>query len=77
MMVFAMGLFKKTIIADPIARTIDPIYAAAAMGEPISAAMSWLAMIGYTLQIYFDFSGYCDMAVGLGLMFGVRLPINF
>ena len=77
LMIFAMGLFKKTIIADPIARTIDPIYALAASGEPLSAAMAWTAMIGYSLQIYFDFSGYCDMAIGLGLMLGVRLPVNF
>ena len=70
LMIFAMGLFKKTIIADPIARLIDPIFAAANLGEPLSALMAWTAMIGYTLQIYFDFSGYCDMAIGLGLMFG-------
>ena len=76
-LIFAMGVFKKTMIADPIARAIDPIYAAAAAGDPLSAAMAWTAMIGYTLQIYFDFSGYCDMAIGLGLMLGVRLPVNF
>ncbi|NNE40850.1 MAG: MBOAT family protein [Marinicaulis sp.] len=77
LMIFAMGLAKKSLIADPIARAIDPIWTSAASGEPISMAMSWIAIIGYTLQIYFDFSGYCDMAIGLGLMFGIRLPINF
>ena len=77
LMIFSMGLFKKTIIADPIARNIDPLFALAANGDPLSALMSWTAMIGYTLQIYFDFSGYCDMAIGLGLMLGIRLPINF
>ena len=77
LMIFAMGLCKKALIADPIARTIDPLYAAAQAGEPMTAAISWFAMVGYTLQIYFDFSGYCDMAIGLGLMLGVRLPINF
>ncbi len=76
-LIFAMGLFKKAMIADPIARAIDPIYAAAAAGDPLTAAMVWTAMVGYTLQIYFDFSGYCDMAIGLGLMLGVRLPVNF
>ncbi|MEQ1932158.1 MAG: MBOAT family protein [Parvularculaceae bacterium] len=76
-MIFAMGLAKKALIADPIARAIDPIYAAAALGDPLTGAAAWAAMIGYTLQIYFDFSGYCDMAIGLGLMFGVRLPVNF
>lgn len=77
LMIFAMGLTKKSLIADPIARAIDPVWASAAAGEPVSMAMAWTAMIGYTLQIYFDFSGYCDMAIGLGLMFGIRLPINF
>lgn len=76
-LIFAMGLFKKTMIADPIARAIDPLYVAAASGEPLSALVAWTAMVGYTLQIYFDFSGYCDMAIGLGLMLGIRLPINF
>lgn len=76
-MIFAMGLAKKTLIADPISRGIDPIWAQAAMGEPISAALSWTAMIGYSLQIYFDFSGYCDMAIGIAAMFGIRLPVNF
>ena len=76
-MVFAMGLAKKALIADPIARAIDPIWMAAAAGDPIGSTAAWTAMIGYALQIYFDFSGYCDMAIGLGLMLGVRLPINF
>jgi D-alanyl-lipoteichoic acid acyltransferase DltB (MBOAT superfamily) len=76
-MIFAMGLAKKTLIADPIARAIDPLFAAAAAGEALTGAGAWCAMIGYALQIYFDFSGYCDMAIGLGLMFGVRLPVNF
>ena len=77
LMIFAMGLAKKTMIADPIARGIDPIWASAAMGDPLTAALAWTAAIGYTLQIYFDFSGYCDMAIGLAAMVGVRLPVNF
>lgn len=76
-MIFAMGLAKKTLLADPIARTIDPVWAAASAGEAIASGDALLAAIGYALQIYFDFSGYCDMAIGLGLMFGVRLPVNF
>ncbi len=76
-MIFAMGLAKKTLIADPIARAIDPLWASAAAGDPLGAAAAWTAMVGYSLQIYFDFSGYCDMAIGLGLMLGVRLPVNF
>ena len=77
LMIFAMGLAKKTLIADPIARGIDPVWAAAAAGDPISASLAWTAAIGYTLQIYFDFSGYCDMAIGLAAMVGIRLPVNF
>ena len=76
-MIFAMGLAKKALIADPIARGIDPIWAQAAAGEPLTAALAWTAMVGYTLQIYFDFSGYCDMAIGIAAMVGVRLPVNF
>ncbi len=76
-MIFAMGLAKKALIADPIARAIDPIFATTAAGDAIGGAAAWAGMIGYTLQIYFDFSGYCDMAIGLGLMVGVRLPVNF
>jgi D-alanyl-lipoteichoic acid acyltransferase DltB (MBOAT superfamily) len=77
LMIFAMGLAKKALIADPIARAIDPLYAAAAAGSAPGAVTAWTAMTGYALQIYFDFSGYCDMAIGLALMFGVRLPVNF
>lgn len=77
LVIFAMGLMKKTMIADPIARIVDPLFAAAANGEMLTTALSLTAMIGYSLQIYFDFSGYCDMAIGLGLMFGIRLPVNF
>jgi D-alanyl-lipoteichoic acid acyltransferase DltB (MBOAT superfamily) len=76
-MIFAMGLAKKSLIADPIARAIDPAWAAVAAGEPVAAGAAWMATIGYALQIYFDFSGYSDMAIGLGLLFGVRLPVNF
>ncbi len=77
LMIFAMGLAKKTMIADPIARGIDPIWASAATGEPLTAALAWTAALGYSLQIYFDFSGYCDMAIGIAAMLGVRLPVNF
>ena len=77
LLIFALGLGKKVLIADPIARAIAPIFEAASAGETFSLAMSAFVTIGYTLQIYFDFSGYCDMAIGLGLMFGIRLPVNF
>lgn len=71
---FAIGLAKKLLIADLLARTIDPAWNAAGAVLPVDA---WGAAIGYTLQIYFDFSGYCDMAIGLGLMFNIRIPQNF
>jgi alginate O-acetyltransferase complex protein AlgI len=71
---FAIGLMKKVLIADSIAAVIDP--ALAAYGG-LSTLNAWLCLLGYSYQLYFDFSGYSDMAVGLGFMFGVRLPQNF
>jgi alginate O-acetyltransferase complex protein AlgI len=71
---FAIGLFKKLLIADVIAGEIDPLLAAHAQ---LSTPAMWLVMLGYTYQLYFDFSGYSDMAVGLGRLFGLRLPQNF
>ena len=71
---FAVGLFKKSVIADRIAETVDPLFAA---NTVLQFFESWVASIGYGLQIYFDFSGYSDMAIGIGLMFGIILPQNF
>jgi alginate O-acetyltransferase complex protein AlgI len=71
---FAIGLAKKVLIADTIAAVIDP--ALLRYGE-LSMTSAWLCMLGYTYQLYFDFSGYSDMAVGLGYLFGLRLPQNF
>jgi alginate O-acetyltransferase complex protein AlgI len=70
----AFGMFEKVIVADSLAYFVDPWlldYSA------LSTAAAWLAMLGYTFQLYFDFSGYSAMAVGLGLMFGLRIPQNF
>ncbi|HMR30628.1 MAG TPA: MBOAT family O-acyltransferase [Geminicoccaceae bacterium] len=75
--VFAIGLAKKVMIADSIARWADPLFAVAAAGEPLSSFEAWGAALAYGLQLYFDFSGYADMAIGLGLMFGLLLPQNF
>jgi alginate O-acetyltransferase complex protein AlgI len=71
---FALGMIKKVVIADSIAAVIDP-----ALMSPggLSSVGVWMCILGYTYQLYFDFSGYSDMAVGLGLMFGLRLPQNF
>lgn len=74
---FVIGLFKKTIIADSIANYVDPVYLDAAAGVGIATLSAWLATFAYAFQIYFDFSGYSDMAIGLGLMFGIHLPFNF
>ena len=74
---FFCGLFKKVVLADGIAAHVTPIYEIAAAGGGVSLFPSWVAAIGFTLQIYFDFSGYTDMALGLSRCFGVRLPPNF
>ncbi|MFC3609261.1 MBOAT family O-acyltransferase [Stutzerimonas tarimensis] len=75
--IFVLGLFKKVVIADPLGETASPVFAVAAAGSIPSLYDAWIAALTYTLQIYFDFSGYSDMAIGLGLLFGVRLPTNF
>jgi D-alanyl-lipoteichoic acid acyltransferase DltB (MBOAT superfamily) len=74
---FALGLAKKVLLADPIAQYGTPIFAAAAAGNQIGLVEGWVAALSFTLQLYFDFSGYSDMAIGLALMIGVRLPLNF
>ena len=71
---FVIGMIKKVIIADTIAMIIDP---ALERYADLSSLAIWLCVLGYTYQLYFDFSGYSDMAVGLGYMFGLRLPQNF
>jgi alginate O-acetyltransferase complex protein AlgI len=71
---FVIGLFEKVLIADTIAAVIDPALAHYAQ---LSTAGAWLCVAGFTYQVYFDFAGYSDMAVGLGHMFGFRLPQNF
>jgi D-alanyl-lipoteichoic acid acyltransferase DltB (MBOAT superfamily) len=73
---FAIGAVKKTAIADTLGAIADPLFARAAHG-PIGGAAAWAACAAYTLQIYFDFSGYSDMAIGIARMFGLRLPFNF
>lgn len=75
--IFAAGLFKKVVIADNLAQFATPVFAHLDGGGGVTASWAWLATLAYTLQIYFDFSGYSDMAVGLALMFGIRLPVNF
>jgi alginate O-acetyltransferase complex protein AlgI len=74
---FFFGLFKKLVLADPLSQLVAPLYAQAAAGTPQSATEAWIAALGFTLQIYFDFSGYTDMALGLARFFGIKLPLNF
>jgi alginate O-acetyltransferase complex protein AlgI len=74
---FALGLAKKVMLADPIASYATPVFAAAAAGTPVGFVDSWIGVLSFTLQIYYDFSGYSDMAIGLALMIGVRFPLNF
>ena len=75
--IFAVGLFKKVIFADSVAIYATQVFDAAADGESLSLVEAWVGALAYTLQLYFDFSGYCDMAIGIGKMFGIQLPINF
>jgi D-alanyl-lipoteichoic acid acyltransferase DltB (MBOAT superfamily) len=77
LVLFAMGLFKKTVIADTLAAYANPWFDAAAKGQNLGLVQAWLAALTFTGQLYFDFSGYSDMAIGLGRMFGVKLPLNF
>lgn len=74
---FGLGLFKKVCIADPLSVHTPLAFGASVEGLAPNFADAWLGSLAYTLQIYFDFSGYSDMAIGLGLMFNIRLPINF
>jgi D-alanyl-lipoteichoic acid acyltransferase DltB (MBOAT superfamily) len=75
--VFAIGLFKKMVIADGCALIADPVFDAFAKGQGVDAARAWAGALAYAFQLYFDFSGYSDMAVGLARMFNVDLPVNF
>lgn len=71
---FAIGLLQKVLLADSIASIIDPAFSRVPL---LSSAGAWLSMLGYTYQLYFDFAGYSNMAVGLGFMFGMNIPQNF
>jgi D-alanyl-lipoteichoic acid acyltransferase DltB (MBOAT superfamily) len=75
--VFCLGLSKKVLFADGLAAHVAPVFDAAAKGSPVSAIAAWGASVAYSLQLYFDFSGYSEMAIGIGLLFNLRLPLNF
>lgn len=75
--IFCLGLVKKILFADQLAPFVAPVFDAAADGHQVTAVAAWGASIAYSLQLYYDFSGYSDMAIGLGLLFNLRLPLNF
>lgn len=71
---FSLGLSKKVLIADSVSAWVAPVFDNAGA---VSFIEAWVGALSYTFQLYFDFSGYSDMAIGLGLMFNISLPINF
>lgn len=75
--IFSMGLAKKVIIADALAPYADVVFDGASAGLALSSGVAWIGAICYTMQLYFDFSGYTDMAIGIAFLFGFRLPLNF
>jgi len=74
---FSVGLFKKVVIADGLSHYVTPVFASVSDGQIITFFEAWFAAVSYTFQLYFDFSGYSDMAIGIAFMFGIKLPINF
>jgi D-alanyl-lipoteichoic acid acyltransferase DltB (MBOAT superfamily) len=75
--IFFIGLFKKVIIADQLALYATPVFNNAESGKVLTFFEAWGGVLSYTHQLYFDFSGYSDMAIGLALLFGIYLPLNF
>ena len=75
--IFTIGMAKKTFVADPTGYIANELFDAASHGTAFDIPNAWLATLSFTIQVYFDFSGYSDMAIGLARMFGVLLPLNF
>jgi alginate O-acetyltransferase complex protein AlgI len=74
---FAMGLFKKVVLADSIAPFADSVFGGVHNGLAVDTLTAWTGAVCYALQLYFDFSGYSDMAIGLATLFAIKLPLNF
>ncbi len=74
---FLAGLFKKVVLADSIAVYADPVFNEVLVSGAVAMTDAWIGTFAFGFQIYFDFSGYSDMAIGLALLFGIRLPLNF
>lgn len=77
LILFVIGLLKKVLLADPIGAYANSAFALAHSGGHPSVVTAWTGAVAYALQLYFDFSAYSDMALGLAAMFGIRFPINF
>lgn len=75
--IFILGLLKKVVVADSAARYVTPYFDMAAKGVALTFIDAWTGALAYTFQLYFDFSGYSDMAIGIARIFGILLPINF
>jgi D-alanyl-lipoteichoic acid acyltransferase DltB (MBOAT superfamily) len=75
--IFSIGFFKKAIFANSMAGFANPVFDLAAKGVTLTFFEVWVGALAYTLQLYFDFSGYSDMAIGIARMFGILLPLNF
>ncbi len=75
--IFAIGLFKKVVMADGLSTYATPVFSAAEQGVVIHFFEGWTSALSYTFQLYFDFSGYSDMAIGIAKMFNIELPQNF
>ncbi len=75
--IFSIGLFKKVIIADNLTSHVSLIYGAISQDINLSFVEAWTGILAHALRLYFDFSGYSDMAIGVARMFGIKLPLNF
>ena len=75
--IFILGLAKKVLVADTLAIYANPVFLLADTGADVSFIQAWVGALAYSFQLYFDFSGYTDMAIGLARMFGITLPLNF
>ena len=75
--IFTIGIAKKLLIADVLGEQADVLFHAVAGGTMPMLFLAWIGVLAYTFQIYFDFSGYSDMAIGISLLFGISLPLNF
>ncbi|NOQ76730.1 MAG: MBOAT family protein [Methylococcaceae bacterium] len=75
--IFFIGLFKKVVIADNLSVDANLVFSAAENGYLVTFFEAWQGSLSYTLQLYFDFSGYADMAIGSARLFGIKLPDNF